>query len=69
MFEHILIHDDKSTQISLISVYFHIHDNNTIHIFHLYVGIFLYMMTIQFYSTISAFINIYMAITEWIIAK
>ena len=64
MFEHILIHDDKSTHISVISLYFHIHNDNTIHIFHLYAGIFTDMTIIQFYSTISAFINIHMAITE-----
>ena len=69
MFKHILIHNDKSTHISLIGMYFHIHDDNTIHNFCLYVGIFIYTMIIQFYSTISAFINIYMAITEWTIAK
>ena len=63
------IHNNKSTHISLIRVYFHTQDNNTIHIFCLYVGIFIYAMIIQFYSTISSFINIYMAITEWIIAK
>ena len=48
MLKHILIHNDKSTHILLISMYFQI---------------------IQFYSTISAFINIYMVITEWIISK
>ena len=69
MFKHILIHNDKSTHISLISMYFHIHNNNTKHIFHLYVGILIYMMIIQFYSTISTFINIYMVITERIITK
>ena len=53
MFEHILIHDDKSAHISLIGMYFHIHNGNTIHIFHLYVGIFIYTMIIQFYRTIS----------------
>ena len=69
MFEHILIHDDKSTHFSLIGMYIHIHDNNATHIFHLYAGIFTYTMIIQFYSTISAFINIYMVITQWIITK
>ena len=50
-------------------MYFHVHDDNTIHIFHLYAGIFTYTMIIQFYSTISAFRNIYMVITEQIITK
>ena len=62
MFEHIPIDDDKSTHISFISVY-------TMHIFCLHAGIFIYMMIVQFDSTISSFINIYMAITELIIAK
>ena len=69
MFEHILIHDDKSTHILVIDVYFHTHKDNTTHIFPLYVCIFRHTMIIQFYITISAFINISMVITEWIITK
>ena len=42
MFEHILVHDDKSTHISLIGMYFHIHNDNTIHIFHVYMQVFSY---------------------------
>ena len=30
MFEHILIHSDKSTHISLIGMYYHIHNDNTV---------------------------------------
>ena len=29
MFKHILTHDNKGTHISLIGMYFHMHNNNT----------------------------------------
>ena len=48
MSEHNLIHDDKSTHISLMSVDFHTHDDNTIHMFHRYACIFTYMTIIQY---------------------
>ena len=34
MSKHILIQNDKSTHISLMSMYFHMHNDNTIHMFH-----------------------------------